>query len=66
MAWTDDPAMDEIRHMEQKEEMLDRHPRCDICGARIQDDHFYIIDGDQYCKECMEENFMVKTENNIE
>ena len=29
-------------------------PKCDICDQPIQDDHYYQINGENYCPGCLE------------
>lgn len=66
MGWTDDPAMDEMRYTQEKEDELERYPKCDCCDEIIQDEHFFIIDGEYICQNCLEEYFKVRTEDYIE
>lgn len=55
MPWTDDPIADFHRHDRQSENALDKLPRCSICDKPIQEDHFYEINGDYICLECLED-----------
>lgn len=32
-------------------------PKCDICDQPIQDDYFYLINGDNVCSECLNDHF---------
>lgn len=54
---TDDPVKDFERHDRDRERKLAERPRCDICDRPIQDDHFYLINGDNVCQECLEDHF---------
>lgn len=65
MGWTDDPAMDEMRHTQRKEDALEEYPTCGCCDEKIQDDYFYIINGEYVCQGCLDENFKVRTEDYI-
>lgn len=33
---------------------LDSRPVCDICGEPIQEEFYYDVDGELYCKKCMD------------
>ena len=40
-------------------------PKCDWCGERIQDEHYYDINGIILCWDCLESNFKKNTEDYI-
>ena len=44
---------------------LSYRPICCECEEPIQDDQFYIIDGNFYCEECLNSNHRHYTENYI-
>ena len=54
---SDDPGMDFDRWEAHQERQLARLPKCGICGEPIQDDHFYLINGDNVCPDCLENEF---------
>lgn len=57
MSYTDNPIADfEAWDAEQKKE-LDKLPVCNFCCDPIQDDHYYLINGDNVCHECLENEF---------
>lgn len=64
--WTDDPVRDAIRHDRERQRKLDRLPKCDICGAAIQDDTFIDYNGEYICESCLDTEFRKRTENYIE
>ena len=45
----------------KKEQWRARLPKCEYCGEHIQDEHFYEIDGEILCQECLDEQY--KKEN---
>lgn len=45
------------RHDDEAEAILDGLPVCCCCGNHIQDDHYYDVDGEIYCGDCMEDTF---------
>lgn len=53
---TDDPLADFSRWEKQQEEMAEDLPECDYCGRKI-DDHFFNINGDIICEDCLNANF---------
>lgn len=61
--WTDDPVRDAIRHDREQQQKLDRLPKCDICGEPIQDTHYYLIDGEVLCTDCLNDNFRIEIED---
>lgn len=40
----------------------DSYPKCCLCKEAIYDKHYYKIDHYIYCQDCMESEFMKKTE----
>ena len=52
-----------LEYEAEQERKLAKYPKCDICGEPITDDRFYEIDGDYYCIDCMEHNFIRWTDN---
>lgn len=63
MYYSDDPIADYNRYEADQEEQLDKLPKCDICGEPIQDDYYYNLNGDIFCKECLDGNFRRNTED---
>lgn len=64
MTWTDDPLADFNRHDAKQQAGLDKLPKCDYCGQPIQDDHYFDINGDAICPDCLEKHF--RKENCVE
>ena len=50
---TDDPHKDFDRWDRQREEWLESRPVCDGCFNPIQDDHYYDINGEKMCEDCL-------------
>lgn len=67
MNWTDDPVKDYDRYCNEQEEELEKLPQCVECGKdeHIQDDHYFLIDGEIYCYEHMVDNFRKNVEEYI-
>lgn len=57
MFLTDDPVADFDRYDAEQQKQLDRLPKCDICDHPIQDDHYYQINGDNVCPDCLDNEF---------
>lgn len=36
---------------------MNERPLCDICDQPVRDDHYYNINGDVICADCMEKYF---------
>lgn len=46
-----------LHHEWQQERRLADLPKCGVCGNPIQDDHYYEIDGENICPECLDNHF---------
>lgn len=57
MFYSNDPLMDFERHDHEQAKRLARLPKCDICDEPIQDEHYYLINGDNVCPCCLENEF---------
>ena len=55
MCWTDDPVADYLRYDRKREQWLETLPKCDHCKQPIQDERYFEIEGDNVCKECLED-----------
>lgn len=54
------------QHDRERERELQKLPKCDECGERIQDDYLYEINGELVCIECLDKNHCKHTEDYIE
>lgn len=63
---TDDPLRDFRRHDREEAEWLERRPVCDICGQAIQEDTCYLINDELICRECLDRDYKVRTEDYAE
>lgn len=54
---TDDPAADFDRWEAEQENWLAKRPVCADCDEPIQDDHYFDINGEAICPDCMEGNY---------
>lgn len=57
MMWTDDPVFDAERYMAEQEAKLEKQPICADCGEHIQADHFFMINGEPICPDCLDSNY---------
>lgn len=55
--FTDDPVKDHDRYQEEKDNQLQKLPKCSYCDEHIQDEHFYEINDEVICEECLKDNF---------
>ena len=62
---TDDPHRDYDRYQAEQQAQLEKLPQCCCCGSDeyIQDDHYFLIEGEIYCEEHLIENFRKDTED---
>lgn len=58
---TDDPLRDFDRWDAAQQKKLKRLPVCEYCYEPIQDKHFYLINDEAICKDCLEHEFKRKT-----
>lgn len=66
MFFTDDPVSDYNRYQEEKDNQLQKFPKCSICDYHIQDDYLYEINDELICEECLNDNFRKNVEDYIE
>ena len=59
---SDDPGADFDRWDAEQNRMRDQFPVCDVCDQPIHDDHYYLINSDNICAECMETHFKKEVE----
>ena len=52
-------------HEAEQERRLAQLPECDHCGKPIQDEHYFDINGDVMCEECLIENFRKDTDDYV-
>lgn len=63
--FTDDPIADFNRHDAEQQRWLDSRPKCAECGEPIQDDHYFDINDEPVCEECLNFNYRKHTEDFI-
>lgn len=66
MYYSDDPARDAERYAADQDRRLAQLPVCSDCGEPVQDDHFYQINDEVICPNCMESNYRKNTEDFME
>lgn len=66
MYFTDDPVADYNRYSEEQDKQLQKLPKCSYCDEHIQDEHFYEINDEVLCEECLNDNFRKNVEDYIE
>lgn len=54
---TDNPLADFYRQEAEDRAEMEKYPICDDCGFRIQDEHYYLINGNPICQECLDGNY---------
>lgn len=66
MFYTNDPISDFMNYDAHQERKFSRLPVCVICEEPIQDEHFYDIEGDFFCCECLDKLYRRNTERYAE
>lgn len=66
MFYSDNPHADFDRWDADQERRLKRLPVCADCGEPIQDDHYYDINGEAICPECLDVNYRRETDDYFE
>lgn len=64
--YTDDPIADFHRHDAEQQAALEKCPKCSMCDEHIQDEHFYEINDEVICEECLNQNFRKPVEDYVE
>jgi formylmethanofuran dehydrogenase subunit E len=54
---TDDPIADFERWDAEQQECIEKSPVCSNCGKHVMDDHYYLIDDENFCPDCLENEF---------
>lgn len=54
---SDDPIKDFERYDAAQAEQLKKLPRCADCDEPIQDDHYYLINDECICPDCIDSNY---------
>ena len=55
---------DDFRRLEREQARYEaRLPVCEHCGERIDDDHYFYIEGEILCYECMIEKYRRSTDD---
>lgn len=55
MSYSDDPVADFDRYDAEQEAWLKELPKCECCDQHIQDSHYYDIEGEYICPDCISE-----------
>ena len=62
---TDDPAADFDRYDAEQQKQLEKCPKCSMCDEHIQDEHYYEINDEVICEECLNDNFRKSVEDYV-
>ena len=54
MGRTDNPFKDFLLKEEEDDDWLQGRPVCDQCGEHIQDDCYWLINGEKFCESCLD------------
>ena len=53
---TDDPIADFDRWDAEQSKQEEKLPECSECGTKVQEEHYYSINDEVICPECLENN----------
>lgn len=51
---TDDPIRDFLKHDADREKQAEKLPICADCGEPVREDHYYLINDEVICPDCLE------------
>lgn len=54
------------RYDAEREAQLRKQPKCDYCGEYIQEDHYFDINDEKICPDCMDSHFRKWVEDYVE
>ena len=63
MFYTNDPIADFQAYDREQAEWLASRPMCDLCGERIQDDHYYMLPNKNVCPNCLDRFYRTEIED---
>lgn len=66
MQITDNPLADFASWDAEQTEQLERLPVCADCGEPVQDDHYYLINDEVICPDCLESGYRKDIDEYIE
>lgn len=64
--YTDNPVADFERYDREQQDKLAALPVCSECGEAIQDEYFYLINGENICEECLKDNYRKQVADFVE
>lgn len=66
MQITDNPLADFASWDAEQTAKLERLPVCADCGEPVQDDHYYLINDEVICPDCLESGYRKEIDEYIE
>lgn len=63
---TDDPAADYDRWDADQARKIEKLPVCADCGEPVMDDHYYLINDEVICPDCLESGYRKEIEDYID
>lgn len=64
--WTDDPVADAERYFAEQDREIEKLPVCADCGEHIQADHYYLINDEPICPDCLDAGYRKDTDDFFE
>lgn len=63
--YSSDPVRDAERYAADQDRRIAQLPVCSYCGEPVQDMHYYQINDEVICPQCLEDNYRKNTEDYI-
>ena len=63
--YTDDPISDFNRYDAEQYREEQKLPRCSCCDEPIYEEHYYLINNDVVCEDCLKDQFRKRTEDYV-
>ena len=54
-----------LQHQARQDRQLEKLPVCDCCLEPIQDEHYYDLGGELFCKDCLDNEYRKDTEDYV-
>lgn len=61
--FTDDPPRDYAQWDADRHRKLSRRPKCNDCDEYIESDHYFEVEGDLLCLDCMNDRYRKSTDD---
>lgn len=63
--YTDDPVQDFLNHDAEQQRKMDKLPVCADCDEPVTDDHYYLINDEVICQNCLDAGYRKQVEDYV-